>query len=456
LTAVASYNEFLSRKARLACRSGFAPTFIPDAAKPFQRSLIEWNTWMGRSGTFADCGLGKTLIQLAWAENVVRHENGRVLVATPLAVGPQTVREGEKFGIECRRSRDGSLPSRIVVTNVEQLHHFSPDDFAGFCLDESSILKNIDGTRRRAITEFMGRVKYRLLCTATAAPNDYDELGTSSEALGYLGARDMLGRFFKQETKKDFLGWGRTTYRFRGHAEEAFWRWVCSWARACRRPSDLGFDDEGYVLPPLIEREHVVENSTPRPGMLFAAPAVGLREQREERRVTLRERCEAAAGIANAHDGASVVWCHLNDEGDALEELVDGGVQVSGSMPEEEKEEKLIAFSAGQIRRLVTKPKLGCWGLNWQHCHNVVTFPSHSWEQYYQSNRRCWRFGQTEPVTVTVVATAGVRGVMANLRRKAEQCDRMFTALVRHMREAMVLDGGWHFDKREEIPPWLC
>jgi superfamily II DNA or RNA helicase len=280
-------------------------------------------------------------------------------------------------------------------------------------------------------------------------------MGTSSDALGYLGARDMLTRFFVEDTVKDYLEWGRKAYRFRGHAEEPFWRWVCSWARACRKPSDLGFPDDGFELPPLVERETIIENATPREGMLFAVPARDMREQRQERRVTIRERCEAAARIVHAHDGPSVVWCHLNAEGDALAKMIDGGAQVCGSMSDEEKEEKLVAFAAGQIQRLVTKPKIGCFGLNWQHCCNVVTFPSHSWEQYYQAVRRCWRFGQTRPVTVTVVGTEGERGVSANLRRKADQADRMFAALTEHVTAALSVRRGTTFGADEQLPPWV-
>lgn len=449
-----TYQDFLLNKARFAESDGFAPVWMPDFLFGFQRSLVDWAIRKGRAALFADCGLGKTAMQLVWAENVVRFTNGKVLILTPLAVGAQTAREAEKFGIEARRSTDGKSEKGITITNYERLHHFDASEFSGVVCDESSILKNFDGARRKEITEFMGRTRYRLLATATAAPNDFHEIGTSSDALGHMGARDMLTVYFKEDTVKDYLGWGRKSWRFRGHAERPFWRWVCSWARACRKPSDLGFDDAGFVLPPLIEKELIVENATPREGMLFAVPANGLKEQREERRVTLRQRCEAAAEAASAR-GASVVWCHLNDEGDALEEMIPGGVQVSGSMSDEEKEEKLTAFSAGEIKRLITKPRIGCWGLNWQHCRNVVTFPSHSWEQYYQAVRRCWRFGQNKSVNVTIVATPGERGVSANLKRKAEQADHMFASLVEHMNQSIAVERGFSFNVEEESPSWL-
>lgn len=450
-----SYQTFLARKEQKANDYGFAPVFMPDFLFDFQRHLVEWAVRKGRSAIFADCGLGKTPMQLVWAQNIVLKMDKPVLIIAPLAVSPQTVSEAQKFGMDAEYSRDGHYSTRIVVTNYERLHYFNPSDFAGCVCDESSILKNVTGARRTEITDVMRRIEYRLLCTATAAPNDYFELGTSSDALGYLGARDMLTKFFKEDVSKDYLGWGRKSYRFRGHAEEPFWQWVASWARACRKPSDLGFSDAKFVLPRLIESEEVVKNSTPRDGMLFALPARDIREQREERRITLNERCELAAVIANNHNGASVVWCHLNDEADALELAIDGAEQVSGDMSEESKEAKLTAFKRGDIRVLVTKPKIGCFGLNWQHCHNVITFPSHSWEQYYQAVRRCWRFGQQNPVTVHIITTEGERGVMANLQRKAKQADAMFTSLVAHMNEAMSLDRGLNLNQNERTPSWL-
>jgi hypothetical protein len=450
-----NYEEFLARKIQSTAWAGFTPVFDPGWLFPFQSLLLDWSVRIGRGLIAADCGLGKTPMQLAWAENVVRHTNGRVLILTPLAVSHQTVTEAHKFGIDAERSSGKLGSTKILVTNYEQLHHFDPADFEGVVCDESSIIKNFDGKRKAQITEFMRTRKYRLLCTATAAPNDYFELGTSSEALGYLGYTDMLTRFFKEETKKDYLGWGRKTYRFRGHSEHPFWQWVCSWARACRRPSDLGCDDGKFVLPSLHENEFVLKNSTPRPGMLFALPAGDLREQREERRITIRERCEAASNLASTHTGVSVVWCHLNEEGDLLERIIPGAQQVSGSMCDEAKEEILLAFQQGQVKTLVTKPKIACFGLNWQHCQNVVCFPSHSWEQYYQIVRRCWRFGQTRPVNVTIVTTEGEQRVLANLKRKAVQADEMFAALVQHMNNAMKVDHQWRFSKPITLPAWL-
>jgi hypothetical protein len=406
----------------------------------------------------ADCGLGKTLMGLTWASNVARKTGKPVLYLTPVAVAPQTIREGEKFGIECRHSRDGNSSGHIVVTNYEKLHLFSAADFSGVVCDESSILKSFAGQRRGEITAFMRKVPYRLLQTATAAPNDYIELGTSSEALGYMGYMDMLNRFFKNDLNNSAQGRMRgevIKWRLKGHAEQPFWRWVCSWARATRRPSDLGFDDARFVLPPLHEVEHLIEVNSLADGMLFALPAVGLKEQREERRRTVQERCEKVASLVNHTGQPAIVWCHLNDEGDLLEKLIPDGVQVSGSDSEEAKEERLTAFAEGKARILITKPKIGAWGLNFQHCNHVVFFPSHSFEQYYQAVRRCWRFGQQRPVRVDIVTTEGERGITRNLQRKADQADEMFSRLVAEMNNALRIERANNATKTVEIPAWL-
>jgi len=450
-----AYDTFLDQKRQLGGRHGFEPRYLPDFLFPFQRDLVAWAIRQGRAGIFADCGLGKTPMQLVWARNVEMHA-GRVLILTPLAVSDQTVMEARKFEIEAARSKDGKLPAGIVVTNYESLHHFKPEDFAGVVCDESSILKNFDGVRRAAITEFMRRLPYRLLCTATAAPNDYIELGTSSEALGELGYTDMLGRFFKndQNAIKTNRNWSGAQWRFKHHAALPFWRWVASWARACRRPSDLGHPDDSFVLPPLIERETVVAATKIRPGFLFEIPAQGLWEEREELRRTITERCEAAASKVTGADPA-VVWCHLNKEGDLLEKLIPGSRQVSGNQGDDEKEELFKGFAAGQVRVLITKPKIGAWGLNWQHCARMTVFPSHSFEQYYQAVRRCWRFGQTRPVEVEVITTKGQKGVLANLRAKSAAADQMFEVLVAQMGESQRLSSSREFEKELEVPSWL-
>lgn len=455
----ADYRNFIARKSQLDGDHGFAPHWLPDTLFPFQAAMVEWALRKGRAALFEDCGLGKGLQELVWAENIVRHTNGNVLIKAPLAVSAQLEREAEKFGIEARVSRDGRVHRGITIANYERLHLFDPTKFSGTANDESSILKNFDGSRRRQITEFDRQLPFRLLGTATAAPNDYTELGTSSEALGYLGHMDMLNRFFKNDlnnsaTGRGFMG-AANKWRFKGHAELPFWRWVCSWARAMRRPSDLGFDDGSFALPPLVEIEHLVESATLADGMLFALPAAGLQEEREERRRTLRERCERAASLVADTGEPAVVWCDLNDEGDLLERLIPGAVQVSGKDSDDAKEEKLLGFSDGQFRVLVTKQKIAGFGMNWQHCHHMTDFPSHSYEGYYQKVRRFLRFGQRHAVRVDMVTTEGGRGALANMQRKAAQADVMFSALVGQMNSAQAVSRLRSFDKSLEVPTWL-
>jgi hypothetical protein len=453
-----SYYDFLERKGQSNIGNGFTPIWLPDFLYDFQKDLVEWAQVKGRCAIFADCGLGKTPVQLVWAENIVRKENKPVLIITPLAVSSQTKREAEKFGIECHRSQDGSVKPGINVTNYERLHYFNPNDFQGAVCDESSILKSFDGKTKDSVTEFMRHIPYRLLCTATAAPNDYIELGTSSEALGELGAMDMMNRFFKNTLNNSSTGryHGETAkWRLKGHAEVPFWRWVCSWARALRKPSDLGFDDDRFILPALSETEHIVKSVKPPEGFLFNLPAVGLFEQRQERKRTIDERCKMTAELVNGTGKPALVWCHLNVEGDQLEKIIPDSEQISGKDSDDEKERKFLGFISGDIRVLVTKPKIGAWGLNLQHCSHITFFPSHSYEQYYQGVRRCWRFGQKNPVKVDIISTEGERDVLKNLQRKAEQADNMFSSLVSEMNNILKINRTTNYDMKEEVPEWL-
>lgn len=456
-TTTDDYAAFLDRKTQMGGDHGFSPISIPDYLFDFQSALVEWAVAKGRAAIFADCGLGKTPMELVWADNVCRYTRGRVLILTPLAVAHQTEREARKFGIEARVSNDGSIRDGITIANYEKLQRFSPSDFEGVVCDESSILKSFSGATRAAITVFMRKVRFRLLATATAAPNDYVELGTSSEALGYLGHMDMLGKFFRNEQGNSATGrqYGEgAKWRLKGHAEVPFWRWVCSWARAIRKPSDLGFGDGDFVLPGISQNLHVVESRTLADGMLFALPAVGLAEQREERRRTIPERCEAVAHLID--DGKpAFVLCHLNEEANLLERMIPDATQVSGSHSDDEKERRLMAFADGGVRVLVTKPKIGALGLNLQHCAHVVMFPSYSYEQFYQGVRRCWRFGQTRKVRVDIVATEGERDVLVNLKRKADQADAMFSNLVSEMNRSMAINRITIAQKSTEVPTWL-
>lgn len=476
-----NYTKFLERKTQLGGMHGFEPVDLPDFLFPFQRSLVEWAIRKGRAAIFADCGLGKTPMQLVWADNVVRHTNKPVLILTPLAVSFQTIREAEKFGIEAERSQDGTHSAKIVVTNYERLHNFDATEFVGVVCDESSILKSFQGKTRKLITRFTNKTPYRLLCTATAAPNDYAELGTSSEALGELSHTEMLRRFFKylddkgqkkenrqqREAEKhveaDPSYYRKLAYRIaqtigqwrlKHHAVTAFWRWVASWARACRMPSDLGFDDKGFVLPPLEEHEHIIEPTSAPDGMLFTIPAVGMHAEREERRRTMDERAELVARLVD-HDRQAVVWCHMNAEADKLEEVIPDATQIAGRTPDEQKIERYEAFADGSLRVLVIKPKIGAWGLNWQHCNHVVTFATHSYEQYYQCVRRCYRFGQERTVRLDVVATKGEIRVLGNMRRKAEKASAMFDALIREMNNATQITQDDLYTNESELPSWL-
>jgi hypothetical protein len=430
---------------------------MPDFLYDFQSLLVDWAVKKGRCAVFADCGLGKTPIQLVWAENVVRKTGGKVIVLTPLAVAKQTANEAKKFGIDAQLSRDGKVSSSIVITNYERLHYFNSSDFVGAVCDESSCLKNFAGVRRASITEFMRRLPYRLLATATAAPNDYIELGTSSEAIGELGFVDMLSKFFKKAdktyTRKDeHRG---EVWRFRGHSERHFWQWVCSWAMALRRPSDMGCDDGLFSLPGLTIRDHLIKASRPREGFLFEVPAVGLQEQREERRRTLPERCEKVAELVADSSEPCVCWCHLNDEGDLIEKLIPDAVQVAGSDSDEKKTDTLEAFADGEIRVLVTKPTIAGYGLNWQHCSHQTFFPSHSFEQWYQSVRRSWRFGQTKEVVIDVVTSEGDANVMANMKRKQDAADTMFDHLVALMNDSKGVEIEPYGGYLGGAPSWM-
>lgn len=456
-----SYAEFLANKAQMDGASGFEPTWMPDYLFPLQKHLTDWAIRMGRGALFADCGLGKSPMELVWAENVHRNTGRPVLLATPLGVTFQMVEEAAKFGVEASISRDGTPRAGVTITNYERLERFNPGDFGGMVCDESSAIKSFDSQRRAVVTEFMRTLPYRLLGTATAAPNDYIELGTSSEALGYLGHMDMLSRFFTNRERSSAAIGGRwrarggELWRFKGHAEDSFWQWVSSWARAVRKPSDLGFDDTGYILPPLVQRQHLARARTLKEGTLFEMPASGLHEEREAARRTITERCEKAAELLTDAD-RGVAWCQLNPEGKLLTKLIDGAVEVAGADSVDEKEEKLAAFSRGEIRVLVTKPSIGAWGLNWQHCHRMIYFPSYSYEQYYQALRRSWRFGQVHPVEVDIVTTEGGAGSLTSLDRKAAQADRMFDSLTAHMRNALSIQRSENYNQEVKVPTWAA
>jgi hypothetical protein len=433
------YLTFLESKKHSLGNFGFEPNYIPEIAFDFQRAIIEKSVLKGRIAIFADTGLGKTLIQLSIAKNIINHTNKKVLILTPLAVAFQFILEAEKLGIDdIEYSKDGKHTKKIVVCNYERLHYFDSTDFVGVILDESSILKNFDGAIKNKITSFIKKVPYRFLSTATPSPNDYIELGTSSEALGYLGYTDMLTKFFKNNNNNTIkigqIGLARQglEWYLKPHAEIDFWKWVSQWAISIRKPSDLGFSDELYHLPQLVETSHVVTNENPLAingqMQLFNFPAANFREIKAETRNTIEKRCQKAVECANKHD-TSVYWVNLNDEAKLIRAIDSGCVEVKGDMNIDKKEEILIAFSKGEIKKLITKTSITAFGLNWQHCNHTTYFPTYSYEQYYQAIRRFWRFGQKNDVYVDLVLSDGQTRIMESLQIKKEKANDMFTKL---------------------------
>lgn len=424
-----AYADFIERKTRRDPETGFVPTIVSDALYPFQRDLVEWALRRGRAAIFADCGLGKTPMQLEWAYRVHRETGGDVLILAPLAVSAQTAREGEKFSIPVHVCREaGDVGAGVNITNYERLDRFAARDWAGLVLDESSILKAFDGKTRAELIAWGQRFPYRLCCTATPSPNDYMELGGHADFLGVLSHKQMLAEFFVND------GISAGSWRLKGHASDSYWRWIAQWARALRSPADLGYDDEGFALPPLAVETISVDADAVSDDRLFAVPVATLAERRQARRESISERVEIAQEIVNGSDESWVVWCDLNAESEALTRAIPDAVEVRGSDHPDVKEERLIAFSAGEARVIVTKPSIAGWGLNWQHCANVLFVGlSDSYEQYYQAVRRCWRFGQTRPVRVVIVASNREQAVLENVRRKERQAVEMFAEIVEAM-----------------------
>ena len=428
-----NYTDFLEAKKHTSINYGHKPLFIPGMMFDFQDYVTQYACEKGRAAVFLDTGLGKTIIELTLAKNYIEFTNKPVLILTPLAVAYQFLKEAEKFSIgDIMYSKDGKYNTKIVVCNYERLNKFDHNDFDCVILDESSILKNFDGAIRNQVTTFLKKVKYRYLFTATPSPNDFIELGTSSEALGYMGYTDMLSKFFtnnEDTIKPQNIG---TKWILKGHAKNDFFKWVSSWSVSMRKPSDLGFDDDKFILPKKIVNYHPVKNDKNMVVngqiMLFNNIARRLTEIREEQRATIEKRCAYAVDLANSHD-VSVYWCNLNDEGDLLAEIDKQAYQIKGSMNLDKKEEILLAFSEGQIKKLITKPKMTAFGLNWQHCNHTVYMPTFSYEQYYQAIRRFWRFGQKRDVIVDLVYSDGQKRVLDGLIAKAQKADELFSQL---------------------------
>ncbi len=419
-----TYQEFLTQKELVVPPAGIEPGELNKSLFQFQSDIVSWSLRCGRSAIFSDCGTGKTPMQLSWAEQVPK----RKIVLCPLAVAQQTVREGLKFGIDVTHLRDGDDGvSPIIVTNYERLHYFDPSKFNGIVLDESSILKSFDSATRKEIGEFSQNIPFKLACTATPAPNDLIELTNHSEYLGIMSGKEIIALFFKQD--------GNTTHQWRlkGHAKGAFFKWLSQWAVGLRAPSDLGYSDDGFILPKL-NMNHITVNGHILEGHLFPVLASTLSERRESRKASLVDRVGTASEMVNLSDEQWLAWCDLNIESEALTKSIDGAVEVKGSDSPEHKEWALNAFALGEIRVLVTKPSIAAWGMNFQNCHNMVFVGlSDSYEQFYQGTRRCWRFGQKHPVNVHIITADTEGAVVANIERKSRQAQEMFDQLIKEM-----------------------
>lgn len=452
------YLEFLEKKKHSIGDFGFKPIYIPEVAFDFQKFIIEKSIKKGRIGVFADTGLGKTLIQLSIANNVILHTNKRVLILTPLAVAFQFMLEAHKLGInDIEYSKDGKFTKKIVLCNYERLHYFNSDDFIGVILDESSILKNFDGKIKLQVTSFIKKIPYRFLSTATPSPNDYIELGTSSEALGYMGYMDMLSKFFKTNQNSidsNNRNIGEKFY-LKPHAENDFFAWVNQWSIMCKMPSDLGFSNDRYILPELLINKHIVENQSlidvNGQIQIFTPIAKTMTEVRHEQKQTEEKRCEKAIELAS--DKTSVYWCNTNNESEILRVSDRDAVEIIGSQSIDKKEEILLAFANGEIKRLITKAKITSMGLNWQHCNHTVFFPTWSYEQYYQAIRRFWRFGQTNDVVCDMVISDGQTRVLEALQQKTEKAIQLHKKLTENVNKSFTHITK-DFNKQITLPSW--
>ena len=448
------YQEFLRGKLERAEPVGFQKDkyHMNPALFQWQKDVVHWALGKGRAALFEDCGLGKTIQQLEWAKSVSDHTGKPVLIVAPLAVAEQTRREGRKFGYEvtvCREQAD--VKTGINVTNYEMLDHFSPERFGGVVLDESSILKNYTGKIRNKITDMWRETEYKLSCTATPAPNDYMELGNQAEFLGVMTRTEMLATYFTHD------GGNTSKWRLKGHAEDRFWEWVATWAVVLTTPSDLGYDAEGYILPEKRTIEILVEAEEKREAedgnlSLFTEVAKTLTERRDARRNSLEARCRKAAElVAGDQENQWIIWCDLNAESERITNLIPGAVEIRGSDDPKIKADRLNGFTAGDIRYLVTKPSIAGFGLNWQGCHNIIFVGlSDSYEMMYQAIRRCWRFGQENPVNVYIITSAEEGAVKENVERKERQSIKMAQEMVKHTRE--ILEEEIHGTIRVKIP----
>lgn len=436
-----AYTEFLKRKLERAISSGFTKPKDSMNGKMFewQKDIDFWALKKGRAALFEDCGLGKTIQQLEWAKSVSDYTGKPVLIVSPLAVADQTRREGEKFGYHVTVCRNQShVQPGINICNYEMLEHFDSSAFSGVVLDESSILKNYSGKMRNQIVDMWRNTEYKLSCTATPSPNDYMELGNQAEFLGVMSRTEMLATYFTHD------GGNTSKWRLKGHAEDRFWEWVASWAVVLTTPADLGYDAAGYDLPDKITIEHLVEpdrvmDASDGNLSLFAEEAKTLTERRDARRNSLEARCRKAAELVAGDTSAQwLIWCDLNSESELLTRLIPGAVEIRGSDDPIIKAERLNQFTIGKIRYLVTKPSIAGFGLNWQGCHNMIFVGlSDSYEMMYQAIRRCWRFGQKEPVNVHIITSAAEGAVKENVERKERQSLKMTQEMVKYTKAVL-------------------
>jgi len=429
-----SYDDFLNAKVRAHQPCGLAgASGLPASMFDHQRALAEWAVKRGRAAIFADTGLGKSRIGVAWCDQISRATGGDIIILAPLAVAQQTVAEAAAIGIKIKHCRDGAeVEPGITITNYERLHRFDSSRFIGVWLDESSCIKHHNASTFTLLAEAFANTPYKLCETATPAPNDWTEFGTHAEFLGVCSRSEMLSEFFAHD------GGDTALWRLKGHARAQFWKWVVSWGALIRRPSDLGFDDGAYLLPPLEIVEHTVEVELPTNGMLFAMEAQTLSERRDARRASLDYRVKACADAVNNDMQPWIVWCDLNAEGDALRAAIPGSVEIRGSDDMDTKERRLNDFAEGRVRVLISKPSICGFGLNWQHAARMAFVGvTDSFEAYYQAVRRCWRFGQKRPVHVHVFASDAEGAVVANLRRKEREAIAMSESLSAETRDAV-------------------
>lgn len=452
-----SYIDFLKKKSVVDPATGIAT--VPELNKmlyPHQSDMVKWALRRGRAALFADCGIGKGPMQMEWADKQP-HE---CIIAAPLAVAHQFVREAEKFGIDLAYAKDQSqVTKRITVTNYERLENFHVEQFGAVALDESSILKNSAGAYSTWMIEAFKNTPFRLCSSATPAPNDVMELGTQAEFLGVMTKGEMLAMYFTHD------GGDTSKWRVKGHAQAAFWNWMASWSVMIRKPSDLGYSDDGFTLPPLHMHEHCVSVDAPTNGFLFAVEANTLQERQAARRDSIGDRVAACSELVNSSKRPFLVWCNLNAESEALKAAIPDAIEVKGSDSDEHKEAAIVGFLEGKYRVMISKPKIAGLGLNLQHCADMAFVGlSDSYEQLYQSIRRCWRFGQTSPVNVHVITAETEGAVVSNIKRKEQEAEDTYNMMIDHMKDlnAAALHGGSVRNKSEytpkmalSIPNWL-